>query len=64
MMSHLLMYPNYLSEEEDVIDTRNAFRETRRVFSCNRLLIHIEAKPSKPGPEFNVDDDDELDQLG
>ena len=27
-----LMYPNYLSEEQDVIDTRNAFRESRRVF--------------------------------
>ena len=27
-----LMYPNYLSEEQDIIDTRNAFRESRRVF--------------------------------
>ena len=55
-----LLYPNYLSEEEDVIDTRNAFRETRRIL-MQPAFDPYRGEPSKPGPEFNVDDDDELD---
>ena len=55
-----LLYPNYLSEEEDVIDTRNAFRETRRIL-MQPAFDPYRGEPSKPDPEFNVDDDDELD---
>ena len=56
-----LMYPNYLSEEQDIIDTRNAFRETRRVF-LQEAFDDYRGEQTKPGPEVNVDDDDELDQ--
>ena len=55
-----LLYPNYLSEEEDVIDLRNAFRETRRVF-MQPAFDEYRGGPAKPGPEINIDDDDELD---
>ena len=55
-----MLYPNYLSEEEDVIDLRNAFRETRRVF-MQPAFDEYRGGPAKPGPEINIDDDDELD---
>ena len=55
-----LLYPNYLSEEEDVIDLRNAFRETRRIF-MQPAFDEYRGGPAKPGPELNVDDDAELD---
>ena len=55
-----LLYPNYLSEEEDVIDLRNAFRETRRIF-MQPAFDEYRGEPAKPGPELNVDDDAELD---
>ena len=41
-----LLYPNYLSEEEDVIDTRNAFRETRRILMQPALILIEENHPS------------------
>ena len=56
-----LMYPNYLSEEQDVIDTRNAFRESRRVF-LQPAFDEYRGEESKPGPEVNIDNDDEVDQ--
>jgi choline dehydrogenase len=55
------MYPNYLSEEQDVIDTRNAFRESRRVF-LQSAFDEYRGEESKPGPEVNIDNDDEVDQ--
>ena len=56
-----LMYPNYLSEEQDVIDTRNAFRESRRVF-LQPAFDEYRGEQSKPGPDLNVDNDDEVDE--
>jgi len=54
------MYPNYLTEEQDVIDIRNGFRETRRVFLQSAFDAYRGAQ-LKPGPDVNVDNDDELD---
>ena len=56
-----LMYPNYLSEEQDVIDTRNAFRESRRVF-LQSAFDEYRGAQSKPDPDLNVDNDDEVDE--
>ena len=56
-----LMYPNYLSEEQDVIDTRNAFRESRRVF-LQPAFDEYRGEESKPGPDVNIENDDEVDQ--
>ena len=55
-----LMFPNYLSEEQDLIDTRNATRETIRVF-MQSAFDEYRGERSKPGLEINVDNDDELD---
>ena len=55
-----LMFPNYLSEEQDLIDTRNATRETIRVF-MQSAFDEYRGDRSKPGLEINVDNDDELD---
>ena len=55
------MYPNYLSEEQDMIDTRNALRETRRVF-YNQLFDPYRGEQKKPGNDVNVEDDDQLDE--
>ena len=56
-----LMYPNYLSEEQDMIDTRNALRETRRVF-LQKAFDPYRGEQTKPGKDINVDDDDRLDE--
>ena len=56
-----LMYPNYLSEEQDVIDTRNAFRESRRVF-LQSAFDEYRGAQSKPDPDLNVENDDEVDE--
>ncbi len=55
-----LMFPNYLSEEQDIIDTRNATRETIRVF-MQAAFDEYRGDRSKPGLDVNVDNDDELD---
>ena len=55
-----LMFPNYLSEEQDLIDTRNATRETIRVF-MQSAFDEYRGDRSKPGLDVNVDNDDELD---
>ena len=54
------MFPNYLSEEQDLIDTRNATRETIRVF-MQAAFDEYRGDRYKPGLEVNVDSDDELD---
>ena len=56
-----LMFPNYLSEEQDLIDTRNGFRETRRVF-MQKAFDEYRGDQLKPGLDVNIDDDRELDQ--
>lgn len=55
------IYPNYFSVEQDLIDTRNGFRETRRVFQQPAFDAYRGAQ-LKPGPDVNVDDDAELDE--
>ena len=54
------LHPNYLTHEQDVIDIRNGFRETRRVFMQPAFDPYRGAQ-LKPGPDVNVDNDDELD---
>lgn len=56
-----LMFPNYLSEEQDLIDTRNGFRETRRVF-MQEAFDDYRGEQLKPGLDVNIDDDQELDR--
>jgi len=56
-----LMFPNYLSEEQDLIDTRNGFRETRRVF-MQEAFDEYRGDQLKPGFDVNIDNDDELDR--
>ena len=56
-----LMYPNYLSEEQDMIDTRNALRETRRVF-MQKAFDPYRGDQTKPGKDVDVDNDDQLDE--
>ena len=56
-----LMFPNYLSEEQDLIDTRNGFRETRRVF-MQEAFDEYRGDQLKPGLDVNIDNDDELDR--
>ena len=55
------IYPNYFSVEQDLVDTRNGFRETRRVFQQPAFDPYRGAQ-LKPGPDVNVDDDAELDE--
>jgi choline dehydrogenase len=54
------LYPNYFSVEQDLIDTRNGFRETRRVF-LQAAFDEYRGDQLKPPAEINVDSDDELD---
>ena len=54
------LYPNYFSVEQDLIDTRNGFRETRRVF-LQKAFEEYRGAQLKPPRDINVDDDDELD---
>ena len=55
------LFPNYLSAEQDIVDLRNGFRETRRVF-MQPAFDDYRGEQLKPGPEVNVENDDELDQ--
>lgn len=52
--------PNYLSAEQDVVDIRNGLRETRRVF-MQPAFDAFRGKQLKPGPDVNIDNDDEVD---
>ncbi len=54
------MHPNYLTAEQDVIDTRNGFRITRDIF-MQAAFDPYRGAELKPGPDVNVDNDDELD---
>ena len=56
-----LLYPNYLSAEQDIVDLRNGFRETRRVF-MQAAFDDYRGEQLKPGPDVNVDNDEDLDQ--
>ena len=56
-----LLYPNYLSAEQDIVDLRNGFRETRRVF-MQPAFDDYRGEQLKPGPDVNVDNDEDLDQ--
>ena len=53
--------PNYFSVEQDLIDTRNGFRETRRVF-MQEAFDQYRGQQLKPGAGVDVDDDDSIDQ--
>jgi choline dehydrogenase len=54
------LHPNYFSVEQDLIDTRNGFRETRRVF-LQQAFDGYRGMQLKPPQELNIEDDDELD---
>jgi choline dehydrogenase len=56
-----LIFPNYLSEEQDLIDTRNGFRETRRVF-MQEAFDEYRGVQLKPGLDIDIDNDQELDR--
>ena len=55
-----LMYPNYFSVEQDLIDTRNGLREARRVF-MQPIFDEYRGEELKPGSNIDINDDDELD---
>jgi len=54
------LYPNYFSVDQDLIDTRNGLRETRRVF-MQSAFDEYRGDQLKPSSDVNVDDDSELD---
>ncbi len=56
-----LIQPNYFSVEQDLIDTRNGFRETRRVF-MQEAFDQYRGQQLKPGDGVDVEDDDSIDQ--
>ena len=53
------LHPNYLSAEQDIIDLRNGFRETRRVF-MQPAFDEYRGNQLKPGPDIDVENDDDL----
>jgi choline dehydrogenase len=56
-----VLHPNYLSAEQDLIDLRNGFRETRRVF-LQPVFDEYRGDELKPGADIDIDNDDELDE--
>lgn len=54
------IHPNYFDVEQDLIDTRNGFRETRRVF-LQAAFDEYRGQQLKPPADINVDSDQELD---
>ena len=56
-----LMFPNYFSVEQDLIDTRNGLREANRVF-MQPVFDEYRGKQLKPGEDIDINDDDELDK--
>ena len=56
-----LMYPNYFSVEQDLIDTRNGLREARRVF-MQPVFDEYRGEELKPEKNIDVNNDHELDQ--
>ncbi len=55
-----LIFPNYFSVEQDLIDTRNGLREARRVF-MQPVFDEFRGEELKPGSNIDINDDDELD---
>ena len=55
------LHPNYLSAAQDIVDLRNGFRETRRVF-MQKAFDDYRGRQLKPGPEVDIDDDAQLDE--
>lgn len=55
------IFPNYFSVEQDLIDTRNGFRQTRRVF-MQKAFDEYRGKQLKPSSDVDVDDDAQVDQ--
>ena len=55
-----LLYPNYFSVEQDLIDTRNGLREARRVF-MQPVFDEYRGKELKPGPDIDIDNNNDLD---
>ena len=56
-----VLHPNYLSAEQDIVDLRNGFRETRRVF-MQPIFDEYRGQELKPGSDVDIENDDELDQ--
>ena len=56
-----LMYPNYFSVEQDLIDTRNGLREARRVF-IQPVFDEYRGEELKPEKNIDINNDHELDQ--
>ena len=56
-----LMFPNYFSAEQDLIDTRNGLREANRVF-MQPVFDEYRGDQLKPGKDININDDIELDK--
>jgi choline dehydrogenase len=56
-----LMFPNYFSAEQDLIDTRNGLREAHRVF-MQPAFDEYRGEQLKPGEDININDDNELDK--
>ena len=54
------MFPNYISAEQDLIDTRNGLREAHRVF-MQPAFDEYRGRELKPGKGININSDDELD---
>ena len=56
-----LMYPNYFSVEQDLIDTRYGLREARRVF-MQPVFDEYRGEELKPEKNIDINNDHELDQ--
>jgi choline dehydrogenase len=55
------IHPNYLSHPQDIVDIRNGFRQARSIF-MQKAFDPYRGQENKPGPDVNIDDDDQLDQ--
>ena len=53
--------PNYFESEQDLIDTRNGFRHTRRVF-MQPAFDEYRGTQLKPNLDLDIEDDQELDE--
>ena len=55
------IHPRYFQSEQDLIDTRNGFRQTRRVF-MQPAFDEFRGKQLKPEADLDIDDDHQLDE--
>ncbi len=60
-MAAPLLYPNYFSAEQDIIDLRNGFRKTRNIF-LQAAFDDYRGEQLSPPADINVDNDAELDE--